>query len=83
MFTACSGEVEDRNQPKIVEAVHFTDRHPFWPPILARFLWARAATLLSSKIVMRFLFLESWIFGKPELMMENERVVGRCWSLAS
>ena len=77
MFTACSAEVENRNQPKIVEAVDFTDRHPFWPPISARFLWARAATLLSGKIVMRFLFLEIWIFGKPGLMMENEKVVGR------
>ena len=69
--------MENRNQPKIGESVDFIHRHPFWPLILPRLLWAKAATALLGNIVMRFLFLVIWISGKPVLMMESERVVGR------
>ena len=69
--------MENRNQPKIGEAFDFIHRHPFWSLISARLLWAKAATPLSSNILMRFLFLVIWIAGKPILMMGSERVVGR------
>ena len=43
-------------EPKIVGVVDFIAGHPFCPPISPRFSWTRAATRLSGKTVMFFLF---------------------------